>query len=40
MTRQRARCPNARSVEPIGACGWSLDRRPTVDHPSKLRREE
>jgi ABC-2 type transport system ATP-binding protein len=22
------------------ACGWSLGRRPTVDHPAKLRREE
>jgi ABC-2 type transport system ATP-binding protein len=25
---------------PPTACGWSLGRRPTVDHPAKLRREE
>jgi hypothetical protein len=27
-------------IELRGACGWSLERRPTVDHPATLRGEE
>jgi hypothetical protein len=30
MTGQRRRCPTATSVELICACGWSLERPPTV----------
>jgi hypothetical protein len=39
MTGQRRRCSTATYVALIGARGSSLERRPTVDHPSKLRRE-